>query len=50
MKKMTQVFQISKKNNIQIATFLWKVQEGSKEYTRILIFFYFHISYVAKSD
>jgi hypothetical protein len=50
MKKKTQICQISKKNNIQIATFLWKVQEGSQEYARILVFFYFHISYVAESD
>jgi hypothetical protein len=40
MKKMTQICQISKKNNNQIARFLGKVLEGSKEYTRILVFFF----------
>jgi hypothetical protein len=45
MKKMTQICQISKKNNNQIARFLGKVLEGSKEYTRILVFF-FLLSYL----
>jgi len=44
MKKMAQICQISKKNNLLIASFLLLVLVSSQKYRKILIFSYFHIS------
>jgi len=44
MKKMTQICQISKKNNIQIARFLWKVQKVAKNIQGF--WFFFLLSYL----